>query len=267
MASRIAAAAGRDRSPIDLPLAAVAALAVGFAAFAMPGDLLSRAVEASGLPNLLAMAAPPLGTKARAALALAGAVGTFGAVFLLLRMLGRRGRARPEPRGFPEVDDLGDLDAQMPRLRRADVHPDAPARRPILAARELGEPEPRRQPALEPEPVPEAEPEPETVEAPDFDELELTGPEIEMIVEASPYEPEPVPEPQLMASPGADDSSVQELMARLERGLARRLRRQDAPHAPAPAPRAEPQPTFAAPAGDERLRSAIENLQRMAARG
>lgn len=309
MASKYAAAAGRRHSPIDVPLAAVAALAVGFAAFAMPGDLLSSAVQASGLPSVLPMAEPPLGMKARAGISLVATVATFAFVFLLLRRIGGGGTSEHAPReheprppfAVSEVDELDKLDA-IPRLRRADVHPDAPARRPILAARELGEPD-LRQPAPapfvapqrvaiepEPEPQPEPEPEPEVAETavepmpepeapprPDpFDELELSGPDIEMILaEAAPVEAAPVAvvEPaEEPAPPPAEDASIAELMARLERGLSRRVRQQSAA-ASAPEPEPEPEPVrdvepvpiFQA-GGDDRLRSAMENLQRMAAR-
>lgn len=297
MASKYAAAAGRVNGSIDMPLAAVAALAVGFAAFVMPDGILSRIVEGSGLPSILSAAQPPLGTTARAGVAAVAALATFGTVFMLLRMLGgsagkapRREREREREDMLPfEVHEVQDTSA--PRLRRADVHPDAPARRPILAARELGEPDLRPRapaPVETPPPVAAEEPEPEAVEvaeveevvdvqvaAPVFDELELSGPDIEMIV-AAPSAPEvaeaPAPPPapaEATRAPSepAADASIADLMARLERGLARRVHRTAAPetHEQVRAPEPEPRPVFQ-PAGDDRLRSAIENLQKMAAR-
>jgi hypothetical protein len=314
MASRFAAS--RGRSPIDLPLAAVAALAVAFAAFVMPGDILARIVEGSGLPSVLSAAQPPLGTTARAGVSIAAALATFGIVFVTLGMLGggggkapkrEREREREYAPFFPD-GEVDTLDTSAPRLRRADIHPDAPARRPILAARELGEPdlraiapaapvavaEPEPAPAFEPAPEPEPEPvsvfepapepEPERVviaappapiapepapRAPEpiMHELELSGPDIQMIApEPAPAPPPAAPAP-VRSAPG-EDATIPDLMARLERGLARRIHAQAPPQRPEPVRAAEPEvpPAFQAPAGDDRLRSAIENLQKMAAR-
>ena len=289
MASTFANSArrGASGSRIDVPLAAAAGLAVGFALFVMPGDLLSQAVEASGMPQFLAAAQPPLGIKARALVALAGTIGAFAVLFALLRILS--GKGRPAPRRREEADTDSELEPAAPRLRRADVHPDAPARRPILAARDLGEPAPREpatQPFWRPDDFP-AEPE----EAPDEsaetedteqagDTLDLAGPEIEILqpeaFAAAAEEPARAPE-ELAPPPGIDDSSLPDLMARLERGLARRLRQKGVFPAPEAAPVAEPEPIAEpaqirpsapafAPEGDDRLRSAIENLQKMAAR-
>jgi hypothetical protein len=286
MASKYAAAAGRVNGSIDMPLAAVAALAVGFAAFVMPDGILSRIVEGSGLPSILSAAQPPLGTTARAGVAAAAALATFGTVFMLLRMLGgsagkapRREREREREDALPfEVHEVHDT--STPRLRRADIHPDAPARRPILAARELGEPDLRpHAPAPVKAEEPEPEPEPEIVEvaavaeraeaetpAPVFDELELSGPDIQMIVAAPEVAQTPAPvDPAPAPSEPAGDASIADLMARLERGLARRVHQKAVQAEPARAPEPEPRPVFQ-PAGDDRLRSAIENLQKMAAR-
>jgi hypothetical protein len=247
---------GASRGSIDLPLAIVAGLAVGFVAFVMPADILSRAVEISRLPEILPAAAPPLGARAHAAFAAAAAGVTVAAIYFLLRLLGRKG-PEPKARDWPETE----REPEAPRLRRSDVHPDAPARRPILAARELGEPDPA------PVEEPSAEP---AAAAPEEEALELGGPGIEML--AAPEEPivaEPIPEPPA-AQPApkprsldtVSEASIPDLMARLERGLARRLHRQSEIAAPAEAPR----PPATNDPGDDRLRSAIENLQKMAAR-
>jgi hypothetical protein len=274
---------GAASNRIDLPLAAIAGLAVAFTMFVMPGDLLGRAVEATGLPQFLSAAQPPLGTKARALAAAAGAIAAFGAVFLLLRILGRRGRPAPRRREEPEAETA---EPAAPRLRRADVHPDAPSRRPILAARELGEPV-RREPATaapfwrpddfpaEPDEPEAAEPQAEVVEEPEA--LDLGGPEIEILQpEAFVRSDEPAPPAEEFAPPpSVDESTLPDLMQRLERGLARRLRQQGVfPVAEVPTiVEADPQPEPVrqvarefAPEGDDRLRSAIENLQKMAAR-
>jgi len=71
-------------------------------------------------------------------------------VFVTMRMLDRAGRnrARPEP----------EFDEETPRLRRRDLHPDAPVCRPISATRDFGEPAPPLRPAEPPVPTWLAEP-------------------------------------------------------------------------------------------------------------
>jgi hypothetical protein len=290
-------APGSGRSALDLPVAALAAVAAAFAAFAMPGDLLTGLVEASGLPSLLSAAAPPLGLKARLGVGLIGAAGAFAIVFALLRLLDRSGlepRRAPKPRR-PVIELDQPIEDEAPRLRRRDFHPDAPARRPISAVRDLGEPAPPQPPVAAPWPeAPEpagwqgqAEPEarheePEAVvpdrPVPERQPLWLDGfqpePRPEPPVEPAPLDAEPQPvvldriEPEPEAPPPVEgDESLPDLMARLEQGLARR-----APPAPAAAPASAPSPPPApAPepfpaAADDRLQNAIESLQRLAAR-
>jgi hypothetical protein len=226
---------GFGRNALDLPVAVLAGVAVAFVAFAMPGDLLTGLVSASGLPSVLAAAEPPLGLKARAGVGLAGALAAFVLVFALLRLLDRSGFEKPRPEAAPPEE------ADLPRLRRRDVHPDAPVRRPISAARDLGEPAPPPEPvqaAVTPVWLAEAQPEPK------------------------PAPPEPS-EAQAEPAP-AVEASLDDLMARLAQGLARRRTRQvfpPQPQPPAPAPQVFPE------AGDDRLQNAIESLQRLAARG
>lgn len=124
---------------MNLAVAPLAAAVLGGAAAAacalMPTPMLESLVMASGLPAVLQAAAPPLGMTAR--LAIAGGAGVMVAVFgwlVLFLLLGTRGvtvgRARPvEPDAVP-----------TPVLRRADAHPDAPPRPPLLATRDLGTP-------------------------------------------------------------------------------------------------------------------------------
>ena len=167
---------------LDVPVAALAGLAVAFLAFAMPAGLLADMVVASGLPNLIAAAEPPLGFKARIGVGAAGAVVVFSITFLVLRWLDGFGARRAEAAD----DDV--FRAEAPRLRRRDYHPDAPARQP-LQVHELGEPDLvldqvapaprplRKEPVLSnPDPVwseppapPAPEPEPEPHFARDFD--------------------------------------------------------------------------------------------------
>lgn len=231
---------GVGRNALDMPVAGLAALAAVFFAFAVPTDILSRMVSATGLPSLLSAAQPPLGLTARIAIAAAGALATFGLVFLLLRLLDRSGldggKAKPGPAAETDEQD------EAPRLRRRDVHPDAPVRRPISATRDFGEPAP---------PVP---PQPTT---PIW--LDEAGPAIQAL---EPVAPEPEPAPQLEAAPRSEaemPTSIADLMERLEQGLARRRSRGAAPATPT-APQVFPE------APDDRLQSAIDSLQRLAAR-
>ena len=108
MADTIKTATGRVHALLDAAMAAFAAGAVCFAGFVMPAGIVV-----------------PGGQVGRAAISLGAALATFLGVLLLLRELGGPTRLRKS----------GSL-----RLRRADMHPDAPARSPILAARELGVP-------------------------------------------------------------------------------------------------------------------------------
>ena len=268
--SRSHAVARGGRSRLDLSVAALAGFAVAFLAFAAPADLLAGFVASTGLPSITPAAEPPLGFKARIGLGAFGAVAVFALTYVLLRWLDRFGRS---PASEPELvlEPTDEAEAEAPPRRRRDFHPDAPARRPLLAAHELGEPDlnpwspAQPEPAAEPEPV-AGPPEPEFV-APQPDpvryaEVELDGPEpapvpppaIEPVTAAPPAvdrAPEPAPQPPI-------GSSIPELMARLEQGLARRR---------AVPPAAQTASTTVFPeARDDRLQSAIESLQRLAAR-
>jgi hypothetical protein len=129
---KLKAAKKRSGSALDTAMAAFAAASVGFVTYVMPGDLFARLVRGSGLPAIVPAARPPLGDTARLALVVAATLATFLAVWLLLRALGKIPAGRGKTR--VEVPD------EPPRLRRADMHPDAPSRSPISAGRELGVP-------------------------------------------------------------------------------------------------------------------------------
>lgn len=110
-------------------LGALAALSVA----AVPGAMLEQAVSASGLPAVIAAAEPPLGMTARIALALAAGLVVAGvARLLLLVILGDSAEGAA-------VEARDDAPAP-PSIRRADAHPDAPPRPPLLATRDLGTP-------------------------------------------------------------------------------------------------------------------------------
>jgi hypothetical protein len=136
---------------MKLPAAPVVAGVLGgvvaLGAFAVPTSVIEGLVMASGLPAILAAAEPPLGFTARAAISLGsgGFVGLFG-WFAFSSLPGSRF-------AFGEEEDTLPLDGiATPVIRRADAHPDAPPRPPLLATRDLGAPfDPR--PASTPEPV------------------------------------------------------------------------------------------------------------------
>ena len=179
-ASRSFGAFQGGRNSLDLPVAALAGLAVAFVAFAAPADLLASLVGASGLPALIPAAEPPLGLKARVGLGAGGALIVFAAAFLVLRWLDRFGARRAE-----QAEEAA-AELEVPRLRRRDIHPDAPARMPLLAVHELGEPElVLDEPEPEPEPLaPGVEPSPLLARKPDrLAELEAYAP--------LSFEPEP----------------------------------------------------------------------------
>nr|WP_295370304.1 hypothetical protein [uncultured Sphingosinicella sp.] len=135
MADKIKTKAARKSSgsALDKAMSAFAAASVGFAAYVMPADLFTRLVQGSGLPAILPAARPPLGDTARVALVIAATLATFLGVWLLLRALGKAPASR---KGKKPVE----VASEPPRLRRADMHPDAPSRSPISAGRELGVP-------------------------------------------------------------------------------------------------------------------------------
>jgi hypothetical protein len=250
----------------DSGLAALAALSAGFVAFAMPQPLFSGLVEASRLPDFVAAAQPPLGDTARFAAVGAAALLTFAAVWALMAALGRI-PAQPKP----------EAEAEAPRLRRADAHPDAPARRPLLA-RDLGEPldlegfpeAPAEEPALteaghRPLPsflVPQA---PEPVAEAELDESESEWAEVEPAAEPETNAgPLPISElaARLPEADGDSDQPLSQLVNRIEFGLSRK--RQALPAVDLP-------PVEEAPSEEEkighRLRSAINDLQKIASSG
>jgi hypothetical protein len=272
----------------DAGLAALAAVSAGFLAFAMPESLFSSLVETSRLPEFVPAAQPPLGDTARLAAAGAALLVAFAATWAILSLLGRW----PERRK-PEAE----AESEAPRLRRADAHPDAPARRPLLA-RDLGEPldlddfpqaAPESEPAVEAghrplpsflvpqdpqaEPVDEAEPEAVTGQAERSEPEALwTPPEPEWAL----AEPEPEPEQPLPISKLAaqlpdveeegeeeSDQSLSQLVGRIEFGLSRKRQALPAAADVPPSEFGQPEPEKIG----HRLRSAINDLQKIASNG
>jgi hypothetical protein len=255
----------RAGKAFDAALAALAAASAGFLVFAMPERLFSGLVSATPLPGLIAAAEPPLGTTARLAAVAAIALFVFALVWALMGLL-ERVPARRTGAVSKAVDEV-----DAPRLRRADAHPDAPSRRPLVAGRDLGEPidslpepvlspeEARPLPSFlvaEPEPEPEPQPEPAAEPAPE----PQAAAEDELVLEPASEE---TPLSELAArlpEPGrGSEEPLSQLVGRIETGLGRKRRA-----LPEPAPEAAaPQPQE--PVG-HRLRSAINDLQKMAAR-
>jgi len=291
----------RLSATLDWGVAALACASAGFLLMAMPDDLFSALVVRSGLPKLVAAAQPPLGGTARLAAAAAAALFAFAFVLSLLRALERAPAAAEadaeadRPEGHTSA---APVEAELPRLRKADAHPDAPARRPILAGRELGEPvealethddellleADSAEPAAAPEPapallpaflVPQDEPRDPPVEA-------LRDPEPAPPAEAAPQSVVPVEaegeaeselQPEVETHPESD-FELSALMERFESGLSRKQQAivrpvfQAQPAAPI-APAVESAPALEEPADrvGHRLRSAIAELQKVAGQG
>ncbi|WP_426256256.1 hypothetical protein [Sphingomonas sp. DC2300-3] len=196
---------------------AVAALAVVLLFVVLPATVLEDWVWRSGLPSLIGAAEPPLGTTARAVLALAGGAlagaVTWSALFLLF---GPGGLLAPRAASSDGV----------PVLRRADAHPDAPARRPLSAA-DLEDDDD----TMFARPVTGASPPPPPVEQPIPADLDL--PLAAFHPGALPPVPltpvRPVPPLRVPAKPAAEEPAapptIESLIDRLERVTRRRPKR------------------------------------------
>lgn len=229
-----------DSDLLDMAVAGFAALAVAFVAWAMPDYLFSDIVAASGLPSVLPAAASPLGLTARLAVAGAAAGAVFVTLFLVLRALGYS-RSKPTPRPVAAAP------SPAPRVRRADSHPDAPPRPPISANLEFGAPLADAEPAFPEELVLERRTVPVRRVLPD--RRKSAAPAAASVAEPVPAPPQPFPRAQGVRE------SVPDLMRRLEHGLHRKGLAM-AGESAAAAPQAL----------DERLRSAIAELQNLAPR-
>jgi hypothetical protein len=221
----------------EVPLAALLALSSGFMVFVMPARILSAVPGAIRLGALFQPVA-------------AAVAAVLGGLLALALMIGA-GR-RPRRAAAETADADADIDvAPMPapvaeesvappvaeptvvRVRRADAHPDAPPRAPILATRDLG------QPFMDFEPAPAA-----PAIAPDIAEADFV--ELADTVDEAPAVPVP---PRPAPAPRPERQSIADMMARLDAGMMRRA-------GPALPPR------DARPA----LRDALAELNRLAAR-
>ncbi|MFV0625074.1 hypothetical protein ACBY01_13840 [Sphingomonas sp. ac-8] len=219
--------------------------AVALIVLLLPTAWIEAGVRSSGLPGLLAAAEPPLGLTARIALllllgGLAAAVLwglgrlAFGRLPVVVPLPRRRRAATPR-----EV-------AAIPVLRRGDAHPDAPARAPVLAMRDLGTPflevtaangtaakpavaiEPVEQPLPQDLDQPMAAFDPQAVPAPlappvrPLFRIEEAGDDARPATPLVPQIRAGFAVPPVEEAPPLDEASNQDLLARLERGLARR---------------------------------------------
>jgi hypothetical protein len=294
----------RQRTTLGAAIDAGASLLAGgsaaFVLFAMPEGVLARLFAACGLASFSPRFQPPFAAGLRFGLVAVGGLVVLAFVWSLMKALDRAPAAAP---AAADAVRRGEPEPGAPRVRKADAHPDAPARRPLLAGRDLGEPlELSRADAL-PDPGSEAadaeaaeEAEEEFVPQPDpvahVAQAAATLPPFLVPQDhASDAEPQPEPEPvheaaqQAAPEPAQEEESIVALMHRFETGLVRKKQAladrsavQPVPPPPAPpafakpaaaathVPPAEPEPLVGpAPVG-HRLRSAIADLQKVAGR-
>jgi hypothetical protein len=131
----------RARLMKSLPLtgAAVAGGLVALGFVVMPTAWLEALAIDSGIAAVLPVAEPPLGATARAVLALGGGAVVAGVAWAALYLLfGPGGLLAGKP-----------VRTDAPSLRRADAHPDAPARWPLSAAELPAPPSPILAPPVE----------------------------------------------------------------------------------------------------------------------
>lgn len=236
---------------LTLTPAALVALALGVAAaaalFVLPAPWLESVVLDSGIAAFVPNAEPPLGLTARVVLAIGAAVVVAGLGWAVTTVLPS---ARRTPHFAP--DFVSDAAETLPVLRRADSHPDAPARAPLMATRDLGTPfldvkakDAARLAKPVPKPMPTAPIErdiPRDLDAP----LSAFDPA------AIPYEP---------AAPVPVVASLVKLVPALDEG-----ERFESFELPRPAPLPVEERPIATPRTDETIHALLERLERGLAR-
>jgi hypothetical protein len=250
-----------DRWRFETPLALALAGSAAFFALTVPAALFEQ-VPVVG----------PMGTAGRAIVAVLLAAVSGGIGYVAMRRTAKP--AAPVEVAEP-IDEIPEEErpSGMPadrfrRFRRADAHPDAPPREPIIASRDLGEPfmevgAPATEPAAEHEDtwwpdtsIPEADftevAEEHVAEPVKAEDIPATAPIAEEAsVEAeAPAETAPVSEAPSEWPLPRTGSSISAMMERLSAGLERRAT-VDAP------PARDMQPA---------LRDALEELNRLAER-
>lgn len=279
--------AARDKG---LARALIGAVIAGSLLLAMPAGLIETIVSSSGLSETLPAAAPPLGWKARLMVSAFGAVMTLGLIWASEGgRQGERGVHAPRQNGrrkrvsgvrimgfaLSKLNWLARSRRQSPSprtpaLRRADAHPDAPARAPIFASRDFGGLDifARTVPGRnETETTGFALP---AAAVPDESAF-ATRPPPAVGEVAAPRTPDAdLPEGRHAAPDGPDPRSlsIAELTERLERGLAARKRtgRTISVLADMPVERAVPVRDHVEQDVDQALRAALGTLRTMAGR-
>lgn len=248
--------------------AIVAASAVAAAMVALPTHILESLAADSGIAAFVPSAEPPLGATARTLLAMLGGAFAGAVGWAVVTLLPRRA---PRPAAQPQSDE-----ETVPVLRRADAHPDAPPRAPLLATRDLGPPPfppERAEPAPEPEPIerdlprdleaplsafdPGAIPDVPAVPVPPVAPL-YRKPELQPGERIETFElarPAPLPIDERPLAAPRTEATIQALLDRLEKGVTRR-----AEAVP------EPQPASPAESSLQGLERALDELRRLAVR-
>lgn len=192
-----------------------AGVLIAFVFLIAPVWRLEMLVTQLGLADILSAARPPLGTKARLLLAFGAGAGAGAVVWAAAYLLWGPGGLLA--RRTPAVRDEADTD-YVPAVRRSDRHPDAPPRRPLLAA-ELGAPPP----------PPSEDDEEERTLPVDLDQpLAAFDPDSMRAVPREPMPIAPMHEPDVeekgakLPPPDPQNDSIESLLDRLERDAARR---------------------------------------------
>ncbi|MFZ2996878.1 hypothetical protein [Sphingobium sp.] len=287
---------------------ALGGLGAALLVLSIPVGLIETLVASSGISESLPAAAPPLGLKARLVLAGFAALMTMGLMDMMRRTRtdaaamdeeGRMSRpqgARQMGFAFSKLTALArgritgtppaPVERPTPALRRADAHPDAPARAPIFASRDFSGLDIFARPdriervewkmSAEEEPVVLA-PQVQELAQPTFLRASEAEPEAALsvksegaVLQEDGFAPQVEAEPVFLDPAPTHGLTITQLTERLERGLSLRSR------APATAsarvladmPVAAPVPVrdHVARDADDALRAALGALRTMAGR-
>lgn len=277
----------RSRQGRGFAIAALGGMAAALLVLWMPVGLVEMVVASSGISEAWPAAAPPLGGKARLLLAGFAGLMVVGIMSVMRRVRpvddgdhekeGRDQRAQGARKmgfAFSKLTALArgrigapfdqPIEGRTPSLRRADAHPDAPARAPIFASRDFrgldifARPGSHNRSAIQPgdsnASVMAQTPEPEAVAAPvDLPQPTFQRPsapidkgtdavadEVEAMLQPAPFRPVApaavpdmdaqaavAPAPLPAPAPAADPIfglTITQLTERLERGLSQRSR-------------------------------------------
>ncbi|MHA6719832.1 hypothetical protein ACX40Y_10330 [Sphingomonas sp. RS6] len=235
---------------IAVPLGALAALGV----VAMPAAMLQSLVAPSGLTDLLPVLVPPLGLAGRMLLSVAAGAAVTAISGLFTYMLVGRSAIGGGHDAMPDWDADPDSLA-MPVLRRADAHPDAPARPPLLATRDLGTPfaaEIAETAAIRAERFQVVS----AIEAVEIDEERPLPTDLDQVLAA--YDPGAIPDVPIAPPTSPYRAAAPETARPADEPLERLDRR-----APAPAaPYAFPEEPIAHPATEATVHALLERLER-----